>query len=214
MIGDKIKSQMIANRLLTDVDDILLERYKLPEGCIDIGLFETAFDAVGYCAADDATKQANVEVTTIYSTYGGVGSCNNGHAFGVLTGPTVSDVERGLRYVRQYVENADGIVSISEDDSQWIYTDCISKIGKYFAKEFDLPMGSSIAFLMAPSLYGTYGLDAALTDAHVEVVKFWDAPRESNLIGAIVTGTQSQCKTACAAFERGVMEVVEEPNEY
>ena len=55
---------------------------------------------------------------------------------------------------------------------------------------------------------------AALTDAHVEVVKFWDAPRESNLIGAIVTGTQSQCKTACAAFERGVMEVVEEPNEY
>lgn len=134
MIGDKVHGKMIANRLLTDVEDCMLEDYHLPEGYIDIGMFTTSCDGIGYVAADDATKKANVEVVSIYSTYGGCGKFNDGQVFGVISGPTVSDVERGLRYVRQFTEQEAALYSISDDDQTFIYAECVSKIGKYFAK--------------------------------------------------------------------------------
>lgn len=214
MIGDKVSGKVCVNRLLTDVEDIMLEDYALPEGYVDIGLFTTGCDGVGYAAADDATKKANVDVMKIYSTYGGSGKFNDGQVFGVISGPTVSDVERGLRYVREFTENQAELYSISEDDSTLIFAQCISKIGKYFAKAFNLPEGSSIAYLMAPALEGAVGIDEALTVANVEVVKYWGSPTESNLCGAILTGSQSQCQTACEGFKSAIFDCVEDPIEY
>lgn len=78
MIGDKVHGKLVMNRLLTDVEDIMIEDYHLPEGYIDLGLFTTACDGVGYVAADDATKKANVEVVNIRTTYGGHGNFNDG----------------------------------------------------------------------------------------------------------------------------------------
>lgn len=216
MIGDQVHGKLVANRLLTDVEDIMLEAYNLPEGYVDIGLFETEFEGIGYVAADDATKKANVEVVSIHSTHGGsgLGKSNDGHVFGIISGPMVSDVERGLRYVRNYIENEAGVYSISEDDSVLIYAEYVSRIGKYFAKALDLKEGSSIAYLVAPSMYGVIGVDEALTLANVEVVKYWGDPTASNLCGAIVTGTQSQCQMAVEGFKNAIFDCAEEPIEY
>lgn len=216
MIGDKVHGKLIANRLLTDVEDIMLEAYNLPENYVDIGLFETEFEGIGYVAADYATKNANVEVVSINSTYGGsaAGKSNDGHVFGIISGPMVSDVERGLRYVRSYIEEEAGVYSIAEDGSVVMYAEFVSRIGKYFAQAYGLKEGSSIAYLVAPSMYGVLGVDEALTLANVEVVKYWATPTASNLCGAIVTGTQSQCKMAVEGFKNAIFDCAEDPIEY
>lgn len=214
MIGDKISGRITANRLLTDVEDIMLEDYHLPDGYIDIGLFETDCEGVGYTAADNATKMANVEVVSISSTYGGTGQANDGQVFGIISGPTVSDVERGLRYVREFAEHEASLYSISNDDDAAIYAQYISRIGKYFSKAYGLPVGSSIAYLVAPAILGVIGIDEAMTVANVEIVKYWGTPTPSNLCGAIVTGTQSQCMTAVEGFKNVIFDTVEDPIEY
>ncbi|WP_329885935.1 BMC domain-containing protein [Pseudoramibacter sp. HA2172] len=214
MIGDLVHGKFVANRLLTDVEDCMLEQYHLPDGHIDIGLFTTACDGVGYVAADDATKKSNVQVAQIYTTYGGCGKFNDGQVFGVLSGPMVSDVERGLRYVREFTEKASTCYSISDDDSTLIYAQCVSRIGSYFAKAYKLKQGSSIAYLIAPAMHGAVGIDEALTQANVDVVRFWSRPTESNMSGAILTGRQAQCETAVSAFKEAIFDLVSEPIEY
>lgn len=81
MIGDKVSGKVLVSRLLTAVNDFMIDDYELPEGYVDMGLFTTACDGVGYVAADDATKMANIEVAKIYSTYGGSGKMNDGQTF-------------------------------------------------------------------------------------------------------------------------------------
>jgi Ethanolamine utilization protein len=58
------------------------------------------------------------------------------------------------------------------------------------------------------------GIDEALTVADVEVVKFFSPPTNSNLSGAILTGTQSNCRTACEAFKNAIIGCVEDPVDY
>ncbi|MBK5244388.1 MAG: ethanolamine utilization microcompartment protein EutL [Eubacteriaceae bacterium] len=214
MTGDRIKCNIVYSKLLTNIEDIMLKEFELPEGCIDIGIFTTQYDGVGYCAADEATKAANVDVVYIKTLYGSGAGLNDGQVFGVITGPTVSDVESGLRYIRDFAEKKASVYSVNKDDTNLIYAELVPKIGKYFSKTYGLPIGSSIAFLFAPALEGIVGIDEALTVADVEVVKFFGPPTNSNLSGIIVTGTQSNCKTACEAFKKAIIDCVNDPVKY
>ncbi|MEG1433328.1 MULTISPECIES: BMC domain-containing protein [Eubacterium] len=214
MIGDKVSGKVLVSRLLTAVNDFMIDDYELPEGYVDMGLFTTACDGVGYVAADDATKMANIEVAKIYSTYGGSGKMNDGQTFGMITGPTVSDVQRGLRYVREFVEEQASLYSISEDDSVVLYSECVSKIGRYFAKAYNLPQGSSIVYLLAPAIYGVAGIDEMTDYADVELVQYLGSPTHSNLCGGIFTGSQSQCRSAAESFKNAIFDYVDDPVEY
>lgn len=57
MIGDRLSGKVLNTKLITDVEDIMLEAYELPDGWVDIGVFTTELDGIGYAAADDATKK-------------------------------------------------------------------------------------------------------------------------------------------------------------
>ena len=214
MIGDKVSGKIISSRLLTAVNDFMIEDYELPDGYVDMGLFTTACDGVGYVAADEATKKANIEVAKIYSTYGGSGKLNDGQTFGMITGPTLSDVKRGLRYVREFVEKEATLYSISDDDSMVVYAQCISKIGKYFAKRYNLPQGSSIVYLLAPAIYGVAGIDEMTDFADVELVEYFGKPTPSNLCGGVFVGSQAQCKAAAESFKNAVFSCAEDPIEF
>lgn len=214
MTGDRIKCNIVYSQLLTDVEDVMIKEFALPKGCIDIGVFTTQFDGVGYCAADEATKAANVEVVYIKTLYGAGAGLNDGQVFGVITGPTVSDIKSGLRYIHDYAENKSSIYSVNNDDTNLIYAQLVPKIGKYFSKTYDLPLGSSLAFLFAPALEGIVGVKEVLKVADVEVVRFFTPPTNSNLSGIIVTGSQSNCKTACEGFKKAIIDCVKNPVNY
>ncbi|MEF9919191.1 MAG: ethanolamine utilization microcompartment protein EutL [Eubacterium sp.] len=214
MTGDLLKAHMLYSKLMTDIEDIMIEEFNLPEGHIDIGLFTTDNEDIGYIAADEATKKANVHVCYAKSTYGGLGCAYGGEMIGIISGPSISDVESGLSTITHFTENNANLFSAREDDGVQYYAQVISKIGSYLAEISGLPKGSSIAYLVAPPLESMMGVDEALTAADVEVVKFWGPPTVSNRGGAIVTGTQSACNTACQAFAKAVKDCVDEPVDY
>jgi ethanolamine utilization protein EutL len=56
-----------------------------------------------------------------------------------------------------------------------------------------------------------YALDAALKAADVRLCKLYAPPTETNFGGGLLTGTQSACDAACAAFATAVQEVAARP---
>ena len=57
------------------------------------------------------------------------------------------------------------------------------------------------------------GMDAALKAADVKLCKLYAPPSETNFGGGLLSGTQSACDAACAAFTRRVAEVAAKPME-
>ena len=71
-----------------------------------------------------------------------------------------------------------------------------------------------MAYLIAPPLEATYGLDAALKAAQVEMKVFYGPPTETNFAGGLLIGEQAACKAACEAFAAKVCEIAENPLSY
>lgn len=70
--------------------------------------------------------------------------------------------------------------------------------------------GEPLAYLIAPPLEAVYGLDAALKAADVRMKVFFGPPSETNFGGGLLTGSQSACKAAAAAFSEAVVSVAEQ----
>ena len=56
-------------------------------------------------------------------------------------------------------------------------------------------------------------MDAALKAADVKLCKLYAPPSETNFGGGLLSGTQSACEAACAAFAEAVKEVAVRPVE-
>ena len=74
-----------------------------------------------------------------------------------------------------------------------------------------MPLGTALAYLIAPPLESMYALDAALKAADVRLAKLYAPPSETNFGGGLLSGTQSACDAACAAFREAVAEVARAP---
>ena len=57
------------------------------------------------------------------------------------------------------------------------------------------------------------GLDEALKASDVELAALFEPPSETNFGGGLLTGTQSACNAACAAFAEAVKAVAARPRE-
>ena len=71
--------------------------------------------------------------------------------------------------------------------------------------------GEALAYLIAPPLEAVYGVDAALKAADVKMCVLYAPPSETNFGGALLTGSQSACKSACDAFAAAVESVADQP---
>ena len=60
-------------------------------------------------------------------------------------------------------------------------------------------------------LEAMYAMDAALKAADVKLCKLYNPPSETNFGGGLLSGTQSACTAACAAFADAVAEVAGRP---
>ena len=87
----------------------------------------------------------------------------------------------------------------------------VASAGSFLSKEAGVPLGSAIAYLIAPPLESMYAMDAALKAADVRLCKLYAPPSETNFGGGLLTGTQSACAAAAAAFAQAVTEVAQQP---
>ena len=73
--------------------------------------------------------------------------------------------------------------------------------------------GEALAYLIAPPLEAVVGLDEALKAADVELTALFEPPSETNFGGGLLTGSQSACHAAAAAFAQAVQDIAARPRE-
>ena len=179
-----------------------------------LALFTADCDDVGYIAIDEATKQADVEVLYAGSFYAGAGNASmpwSGEFIGVLAGPTPSDASAGLRAAIDCYEQEVAFRYADADDAVIFLDHTIAAAGTYLSGAAGVEPGAPLAYLIAPPLEASYGLDAALKAADVRLAQFYPPPTPTNFAGALLAGPLSDCRAACVAFRQGVAEVAERP---
>ena len=214
---DKIPCEVLSMRIVSNVNPDMVKKLNLPEGHTSIGIFSGDNDDVGYIAMDEATKKANVSVAygdTMYCGAGHASSKLQGEIIGIISGPDPSEVRSGMKTIEEFYEDGPRFISCNDDDSIWYFAHCISRTGSYLSEMANVKEGESLAYFVAAPLEFTYGLDAAIKAADVELVKFVGPPTNTNCGFALVTGTQSACEAACNAFGDAVLSIADAPLNY
>ena len=203
---------VLAVRYLANASPALCERLGAPQGYPALGMLTTDCDDATYIALDAATKAAEVEVAYSRSFYGGAANAstpNAGEVIGILAGRTPGAVRSGM-------ESALGMLrqlGFAQTHKVPYLAHTVSSAGTFLAKEAGVAPGQALAYLIAPPLEGMFALDAALKAADVRLCKLYAPPSETNFGGGLLSGTQSACNAACAAFAAAVEEVAARPVE-
>ena len=216
MKRDPLPAKVLATKIIPNVDPDLAKSLGLKPEQKSIALLTADCDDVTYTALDEATKAADVKVVYAKSFYGGAANANTklaGEIIGILAGPNPAEVKSGLAAAVNMIENVAHFVSANEDDSIPYYAFCISRTGSYLSESAGVPEGEALAYLIAPPLEALYGVDAALKAADVTMCVLYVPPSETNFGGALLTGSQSACKSACEAFAAAVEFVAENPRQ-
>jgi ethanolamine utilization protein EutL len=170
-----------------------------------------------YVSLDEATKKADVEVVYAHSFYAGSGYPSgplSGEIIGILAAPDPAEARAGLNACIQYAEEEAWFYSADEAGELNFFPHTISRTGTYLSKEADVPVGTPLAYLIAPPLEATYAIDAAVKAADVEMKLWWAPPSETNFGGGLLSGSQSACRAACMAFQDAVLSVARDPKTY
>ena len=205
-----IPVKVLAVRYLANAAPGLARSLGAPAGYPSLGMLTTDSDDASYIALDEATKAADVKVCYARSFYAGAGNASTpyaGEVIGILAGPTPGAVRSGMEAALSALER----VGFEDAGGVPYLAHTVSSAGSYLAKEAGVREGSALAYLIAPPLEAMYAMDAALKAADVKLCKLYAPPSETNFGGGLLSGTQSACDAACAAFAQTVAEVAAQP---
>ena len=205
-----IPVNVLAVRYLAAASTALSRALGAPEGYPCLAMLTADSDDPTYIALDEATKAADVKVCYTHSFYAGAGNASTPHAgevIGILAAPTPGAARSGMEAVLSALER----VGFEEENGVPYLAYTVSRTGSFLAKEAGIREGDALAYLIAPPLESMYAMDAALKAADVKLCKLYAPPSETNFGGGLLTGTQSACQAACAAFREAVKEVAQKP---
>ena len=205
-----IPVKILAVRYLPGAEKGLAKALGAPEGYPCIAMLTTDCDDATYIALDEATKAADVKVCYARSFYAGAGNAstpNAGEVIGILAGPTPGAVRSGMDAALSALER----VGFEEVNGVPYLAHTVSSVGSFLAKEAGVREGTALAYLIAPPLESMYAMDAALKASDVKLCKLYSPPSETNFGGGLLSGTQSACDAACAAFAEAVQDVARMP---
>ena len=205
-----IPVKILAVRYLANASPALTKTLGAPDGYPSLGLITTDSDDATYIALDEATKAADVKVCYGRSFYAGAANASTPHAgevIGILAGATPGAVRSGM----EAAVGALSRVGFEEVEGVPYLAHTVSSTGSFLSAEAGIKQGSALAYLIAPPLESMYAMDAALKAADVKLCKLYAPPSETNFGGGLLSGTQSACDAACAAFAEAVAEVARMP---
>lgn len=209
-VMDPIKPAVLSVKMIPAVNKYYIEQLKLEPRERSIGMITVNIDDCGYTAVDEATKFADVRVVYAHSFYAGSNYPSgplSGEFIGILAGPNPAEVRAGLNACIKCLEEEAWFYSANEDGSLAFYPHVISRTGTYLSEQCNIPVGTPIAYLIAPPIEAVYAIDAAVKAADVELKVFYAPPSETNYSGALLSGTQSACRAAAQAFRDAVLYV-------
>ena len=205
-----IPVKVLAVRYLANASAALCQALEAPKGYPSHAMLTTDCDDATYIALDAATKAADVRVAYGRSFYAGAANAstpNAGEVIGILAGQTPGAVRSGMEAALSALQR----LGFEETNNVPYFAHTVASAGSFLAGEAGVRQGTALAYLIAPPLEGMYAMDAALKSADVKLCKLYAPPSETNFGGGLLSGTQSACEAACAAFAEAVKEVAARP---
>jgi ethanolamine utilization protein EutL len=217
---EPIVPTVLSLRRIPNADPAVLAAYGAdPARHVSLGLVTCDQDDALYVALDEATKHAPVDVVFARSFYAGSAHASgklSGEILGVLAAAEPQAIEDGLAALVECLAHdacfydADGTRGVT------VFPHVISSLGHYLSRESGVAVGEPMAYLVAPPMEATLGLDAALKAAAVRAVKVTPPPTETNFACAWLTGVEpgdlAACEAAAVAFAAAVVDVAARPN--
>lgn len=214
MILDPIRPEVPAVRIIPRVAPDLARRLELPESAASIGLITCTSDDCLFAALDEATKCADVDVAYARSFYAGAAHASgpfSGEAIGLLAGPSPEEIASGLAATMRYLSERAFFYAADDEGRLAFFPHVIPSVGRHLAKVADVPVGSALAYLIAPPIEAVLGIDAALKEARVTLQVFYGPPSETNFGGGLLAGDQTACEAAARAFQNAVLDLARRP---
>jgi ethanolamine utilization protein EutL len=177
-----------------------------------LALLTTDSDDATYIALDEATKAADVTVCYGRSFYAGAANASTpyaGEVLGILAAATPGAARSGMEAALAALER----IGFREANGVPYLAHTVSSCGSFLAKEAGVPIGSALAYLIAPPLESMAALDMALKAADAKLCKLYAPPTETNFGGALLSGSRSACAAACDAFATAVETIARQPIE-
>jgi ethanolamine utilization protein EutL len=185
-----------------------------PERHRSLGLVTVDQDDPTYVALDEATKHAPVDVIFAKSFYAGAAHASgrlSGEILGVLAAAEPEAIEHALDALVRCLQHDACFYDADGKRTVTVFPHVIASLGEYLSREAGLPAGEPMAYLVAPPMEATIGLDAALKAADVRAVKVMTPPTETNFAAAWLTGTLAECEAAAVAYAAAVVDVAARP---
>lgn len=208
---------LLSVRQLRQVDPQLARAYGLdPARHVSAGFVTCDQDDALSVALDHATKFAEVDVVYAKSFYAGSAHASgplSGEILGVLAGPDPDEVAEGLWALREALTTRIHFVTLDGTAAPAFFPHVIAETGRYLAPLAGVPVGAPLAYLIAPPMEASIGLDAALKAADVKLQKFFGPPTETNFAGAWLSGALADVQAAAQAFTEAIAGVVTAPLE-
>lgn len=211
-MSNKLMADILAMQIIPRVNTQLAKELQLADWQQSVGIVTLTIDDVGYTAIDEATKKADVEVVYAKSFYAGAAHASgplSGEMIGIVAGSSPDEIRSAFDAIEQKVAYNAYFEELAPGHA--IYAHTVSSCGSYLAQTADVPVGSALAYVIAPPLEAIVGLDAALKAADVELKVFFGPPSETNFGGGLLSGSQSSCKAATDAFRAAIERIIENP---
>ncbi len=180
-----------------------------------LGFVTCDMDDALYVALDECTKHANVDVIYAKSFYAGSGHASgplSGEAIGVIAAHDPAEISAGLSALENTLLKEAWFYTVIPERKVNFFPHVVSSVGHYLSKVAEVPVGSSLAYLIACPMEAMISLDAAMKAARVDLAKFYGPPTETNFGGALLSGDQTECEHAARAFAETVIQCSLNPN--
>ena len=145
---DLIRPSVTAMRVIASVNDGFARELKLPPHIRSLGLITADSDDVTYIAADEATKQAMVEVVYGRSLYAGAAhgpSPTAGEVLIMLGGPNPAEVRAGLDAMVAHIETGAAFQWANDAEDTAFLAHVVSRTGSYLSSTSGIALGDPIA---------------------------------------------------------------------
>lgn len=181
---------------------------------VSVGLVTCDSDDSLYVALDHCTKFADVDVVFGRSFYAGAAHASgplSGEVMGIVAGGNPDDVSEALWAVRESLQDGVQFHRFADENSPAFFAHVIGETGRYLAPQAGIKPGEPMAYLVAPPMEATIGVDAALKNATVTLAKWMPPPSETNFAAAYLVGDLAQLNEAASSFVEAIRELVTHP---
>jgi ethanolamine utilization protein EutL len=214
-----VKPRPLAVRTIPDAAPELAAALGLPPGRRALAMVTATSDDALFAALDQGTKASAADVVYAKSFYAGSGYPSgplSGECIGIYAGREPAEVEAAMEACLAYLEHEAWFYAVEAAGHPTqpviFFPHVIASLGRYLAPLADAPVGSAMAYLIAPPLESVVGLDAAAKAARVRLAKWFGPPSETNFGGGYLVGDQPACEAAARAFAAAIIDVCRQPS--